>query len=371
MAAHLRSPEEDRRRASELLEVAIAQRWPGARARALENVPGDASSRRYLRCTLERETGATGSADAKFPDSLVVMLMEDAAVAMSSEELGVFGEGGPDELPFLNVARFLSRRTDTVPTIYAVADDNSAMVLEDVGDVPLWDAARQGDGGGTEELFGLALDTIAEIQAGAVDDGSGCYAFKLAFDEQLFTWEFEHFLEFGVRDGDCAATKACRKELTRAAQELGALPRVFCHRDYHAWNIHVQPGPRIRIIDFQDALMGPSLYDVASLLTDRTTPDIIDGDTRNRLLSRYARAVERESASTRADEGRLRREYALCAMQRALKVIGRFNYLAEVKGKTGYSRFLPWEIATARSAVAALPEFSATAELLDGNVKGG
>jgi aminoglycoside/choline kinase family phosphotransferase len=365
------STRDDRARATDLVEAAIAQHWPGARCGGFGQVPGDASSRRYLRCSIEPADG--GSTGLKSPNSLVVMLMEDASVAMSSDELGVFGADGPKELPFTNIARFLSRHTEALPAIYAAAEDSNALVLEDIGDLPLWEAASNGD---PEAWFARALEVLATIQTQAVDDGSGCYAFDLAFDEELFGWEFEHFLEFGIRDPSAAATSACQSELQEAAKRLGALPRVFCHRDYHAWNIHVQGGksgesPRIRIIDFQDALMGPHLYDVASLLTDRCTPELIDPQREGRLLAGYARALAKADPKTPySDPAKLEQDYGLCALQRALKVIGRFNYLAEVKGKMGYSRFLPSEIATARRAVRRLPQMSATAAILADNVKG-
>ncbi len=373
MAALVSPTPADRSRAADVLEMAIAEHWPQARIAEIDAVPGDASSRKYLRATLQADQPDD---DLKLPDSLIVMLMEDAAIAMSSEELGVFGDGGPDELPFLNVARYLAKHTDALPAVYASATDSSALVLEDVGDVPLWDAAR-GAGGDRvgENLFAMALDTIAEIQARATDDASGCYAFSQAFDERLFGWEFEHFLEYGVADDTAAELTACRAELSAAAAALGALPRVFCHRDYHAWNIHVENGSRVRIIDFQDALLGPHVYDVASLLTDRSTPEFVDSRMEARLLAGYREALAKHADSSPYDgsDGAtdLERDYALCALQRALKVIGRFNYLADVKGKTGYTRFLPSEIDTARRMIARLPNMPATASTLTDNVKGG
>jgi aminoglycoside/choline kinase family phosphotransferase len=367
MAATDASTKDDRSRAAELLAKAISAHWPGARAGELVEVPGDASSRRYLRCSLTRP-GTRNGEDLKWPDSLVVMLMEDAAVAMSSDELGAYGEKGPHELPFLNIARFLSKHTSALPEIYAVADDDTALVLEDVGDVPLWEAAQKGD---CELLFARALETLAAIQTSAIDDGSGCFCFTLAFDEKLFGWEFGHFLEYGVKDPAAPSMPACREELEQAARRLGTLPRVFCHRDYHAWNIHVQAGARIRIIDFQDALMGPYLYDVASLLTDRTTPDLITAEREQRLLAVYAAALKQASThSPYTDDESLERDYCLCVLQRALKVIGRFNYLAEIKGKTAYARFLPWEIATARRAARRLSDMEAVQATLADNVRG-
>jgi aminoglycoside/choline kinase family phosphotransferase len=49
--------------------------------------------------------------------------------------------------------------------------------------------------------------------------------------------------------------------------ELAAEPRVLCHRDYHSRNLMWRDG-RLRIIDFQDARLGPDTYDMASLLRD-------------------------------------------------------------------------------------------------------
>lgn len=334
----------------------LSQRWPDAKLSALEGVRGDASSRRYLRARL-----IGGPADC--PDSAVVMLMDDAGVALSSDELSVFGEDGPRELPFVNVWRFLSTRTDALPEIYLASDDSTAVVLEDVGDTPLWDAATT-EGADPEAVFGQALDLLADLQASAADDGSGCYAFKQSFDERLFLWEFEHFIEYGLGpEASAAALSECRTELAGLAVRLAGLPRVFCHRDYHAWNLHLHRS-RIRVIDFQDALLAPALYDVASLLTDRITPRLIDGSLEESLIVRYARR-----AGIPAD--RARNEYNLCAFQRVLKVVGRFNFLAEVKGKPAYAQMLPDVVPTAHEFAARIDGAPVTRELLHNAVRTG
>jgi len=318
---------------------------------------GDASTRSYARATL-----SGGGRNA--PASLVVMMMQDAVVAISSEELGVFGKDGPKELAFVNVGRFLAGHSDAIPEIYGVSDDSRLLVLEDVGDLPLWDAAE----GRPAELFGRALDLIAGLQARAVDDGSGCYAFAQAFDEKLFAWEFEHFLEYGVEASAAAAlVAASRAELAAVAARLASLPRVFSHRDYHAWNIHLQSDPdggaeRLRIIDFQDALMAPALYDVASLLTDRITPERITPALEEELLVRF---YSRQKAGRLASLDETRAAYRLVALQRVLKVVGRFHYLSDVKGKPHYLGFLPAVCGTARRLLATSDGVTATAELFE------
>jgi aminoglycoside/choline kinase family phosphotransferase len=348
---------DDLERARAAATEVVARVWVGARVADCVPVPGDASSRRYVRCSLQ-----PGSA-RNVPATIIIMLNEGSGAALSSDELGVFGSGGPKELPFVNTQRYLARLCDAVPILYGFTTAYAEVVLEDVGDLSLWAATEKGN---PEGLFGKALDLLAELQTLAIDDGSGCYAFRQAFDERLFNWEFDHYLEYGVQAAAPGAfVDACRAELRSVARRLAALPRVFTHRDYHAWNLHVQDG-RIRILDFQDALLAPAMYDVASLLTDRTTPARIPLDVRHRLIARFA---------SRIPEGTLgdldaQTAFDLCALQRVLKVIGRFNYLYEMKGKPRYAELLPAVVPTARELCALRPNLEATARLLELHVKG-
>jgi len=159
-----------------------------------------------------------------------------------------------------------------------------------------------------------------------------------------------------------------RRELRTVAARLAALPRVFAHRDYHAWNIHVQgsepgaAGPRLRLIDFQDALLAPALYDVASLLTDRITPERITPGLEESLLVRF---YSRQKAGRLESLDATRVAYRLIALQRVLKVVGRFHYLAEVKGKPHYLSLLPAVCRTARRLLATSEGVAATARLFE------
>lgn len=349
----------DRERALGVLELSIAEHWPGAAVGEIVAMAGDASSRRYLRCQLRSDAAGTA------PGSVVVMLNEGSGAAISSDELGVFGKEGPSELPFVNVWRYLSRHTEALPRIYAVAPDHSALVLEDIGDVSLWQAVRDRPAE-AKTLFGRAIDLVAELQTSARDDGSGCYAFRQAFDTKLFDWEFEHFLEYGVVEIDELTLAACRSELHGVALALDRLPKVFTHRDYHAWNIHVHRG-RLRVIDFQDALRAPAMYDVASLLTDRTTPEVVGSELEKKLVERFAAS----GSPARFGDLRPSESYELCALQRVLKVIGRFHYLAEVKGKPRYLALVPAAITTARRLLARRSDLPVTTEVVEDRVKGG
>jgi N-acetylmuramate 1-kinase len=298
-------------------------------------LPGDASTRGYARAWL-RGSGT--------PPSLVVMILTDRGVSMSSDELAVFA-APPAELPYVNVHRFLASLGVAIPELYVDAAPEGLLLLEDIGDTPLWEAVQGCPEEQVQRLFEQAIDQLLLLQLeGTERRDEACIAFGQAFDERLFAWEFDHFIEHGLverighplPEPERAALQA---SFTEIARYLDRQPRVLNHRDFHAWNLFVCEG-RIRVIDFQDALLAPAPYDLATLLGDRDTPAVVHPRLEQRLLSYYAEAWAARGG-TAWEPVELWDVYAACALQKAFKVVGRFHYLDRVKGKPGYLRYIP------------------------------
>lgn len=318
------------------LSELIRQRFGSAAG--LERVAplaGDASTRHYVRAWL-RGPGA--------PATAVVMLLADRGVAMSSDELAVLAEA-PPELPYVNVHRFLAGVGVAIPELYVDASESGLLILEDIGDMALWDAVRGQPDATVVGLFERAIDQLLLIELdGTAQQDARCIAFQQAFDRRLFDWEFEHFLEHGLVNRVAhpipgSELDELRSHFGRLSAFLDAQPRVLNHRDFHAWNLYVQDG-RIRVIDFQDALLAPAPYDLATLLGDRETPAAVRPDIEQRLLDYYATAWTARGGASWSPQ-QLWDVYAACALQKAFKVVGRFHYLDTVKGKPGYLRYLP------------------------------
>lgn len=320
----------------------VGERWPGAALDGLTHLAGDFSARRYLRA---RITGGGAPATA------VVMVLAGSGLPLSSEELGVFPEPLV-ELPFLDVHRLLTAIGAPVPAIYVAAVDQGLLLLEDAGDAVLWDAASAG-GAEAEAAYRRAIDALLVLhERGTTHRPTTSIAYKQALDERLLQWELEHFLEWGVerRLGRTLAPSVRRgyqESFDAINRAIASAPRVLSHRDYHSWNV-LWPGGRPVIIDFQDAFLAPAEYDLASLLTDRITPRVVDSAMEHRLLHYYWEARGRSGA---LDE----RQYALTALHRALKVVGRLHYIALEKGKPApLATFLPDVVATCRRHLAAV-----------------
>jgi len=329
----------------------------GARLDELRPLAGDASTRHYARAWT-----SGGSA----PATVVAMLLVDRGLAISSDELAVLPE--TDELPFLNVHRFLDRIGVAVPEVYADASAEGLVLLEDIGDRALRDAAGGAADTEVERLYRAAIDELLRLQIeGTRRADANCIAFQQEFDERLYRWEFEHFIEFGIekRLGPLPPASAAilRRAFDEIAAQLAVEPRWLNHRDYHSWNLFVQAG-RIRVIDFQDALLAAAPYDLATLLGDRDTPSVVTPALELALVE-YYRTRWNDLGAPHFEADHFLEVYRLCALQKALKVVGRFHYLHLVKNKTGYLRYLPPVVGQVRRLLPLLRRWSAVGEVLE------
>jgi aminoglycoside/choline kinase family phosphotransferase len=296
------------------------------------------------------------------------MVLADRAVSISSDELASL-PADLQELPYLNVHRFLETIGVPIPRLYADGSGHGLLLLEDVGDTTLWSVVENAGADDVVTWYDRAIAELVRLQlAGTRARDEGCIAFHQSFDRRLFRWELDHFLEWGLlahRDGPLPDADAgiLNETFDDLAAELDAAPRVLNHRDYHSWNLHVHDG-RVRVIDFQDALLAPIPYDLATLLGDRDTPLVVTREIEVQLLDAYRRRWA-EAGGEPLDAAHFARLYDLCALQKALKVVGRFHYLHLVKGKPGYLRYLPSTVRQVRRVAARLDGMGALREVLD------
>jgi aminoglycoside/choline kinase family phosphotransferase len=333
----------------------------GARAAliSLSTLAGDASSRRYHRVGLQ---------GPGVPNSLIVMeLCVGSSLPLSTEELAIF-KTPPKELPFLSLHRFLSRIGVRVPRLYGHWEREGILLLEDVGDTALWNRVQGLSPGATEIWYQKAIDELLVLQIrGTQQLDPGCVAFQQRFDARLYMWEFDHFLEYGLkrRPGTRVRSEtiaALRKVFVDVAGALERQPPCLNHRDYHSWNLMIHEGAVV-VIDFQDALLAPPQYDLASLLNDRETDRVITPEMEARLIRYYRdNRAAKSRHSNGADE--FKEIYLLSTIQRDLKVVGRFYYLDIVKGKPGYKQFIPPTLRRLKRNLARLPQLERIIPLL-------
>jgi aminoglycoside/choline kinase family phosphotransferase len=322
---------------------------------ALTALAGDASNRRYFRITLR---GA--------PSSLILMQLADPEGFKKSEEAVSGASSQITELPFTNVLTHLRRTGVPVPQLHYYDREAGLLYLEDFGDLTLAEACRQADRTQLETLYRQAIDQLVLFQIkGTTPPEPRCIAFHRRFDVPLLMWEFDHFLEYGItaRLGKPMAPAdeaAIRAEFQRVAELLAAPPPVFVHRDYHSRNLMVD-GSRIGIIDFQDALMGPATYDLASLLKDayiELDEAVVDG-----LIDHFLDGLAAHKQGW-TDRAAFRRLFDLTSIQRNLKAAGRFVYIDQVKHNPKFLADIPRVLGYVKRNLSKHPELAKLRRLL-------
>jgi len=332
------------------LESALAKTWPGSKPQRIVALKGDASTRRFWRVAID--------AAATAPATAILVDLGPDDLPLYARALNLYREPLA-EPPWLNVHRFLESIGAPVAALYAAAPRERLLLIEDLGENSLF-AAAAADPANAADLYRAAVDELLRLHVeGTARRGDHCVAFSVAYDQRLFGWELERFIEAGLREvAPGADPEPFRHEVAALAARLGQSPRVFSHRDYHGHNLFVQDrgsGPIIRMIDFQDALMAPAAQDLAVLLTTRDTARIITPAIEDRLLLYYLAGLARRHVPTPGRTYFLE-DYRLCVIQHALKTIGAFTRL-EREGRGGYAQFIPHCIAQARRMLARGPGY--------------
>ena len=246
----------------------------------------------------------------------------------------------PEFNPYLDVTKLFLKCQIPVPEIYAVDGTAGIVVQEDLGDQQLFQLLEDAPEEQCDEYKEQAITLIARIQK-ATDTARevNSIASRLAFDEAKLSWELDFFFEHyfvslrreNLRHAELAELKA---ELNDIAAELAAVPRVLCHRDYHGANLMVDSKDRLRVLDHQDARMGPASYDLVSFLLDRqpTPPSL--AELRDYRL--FFLEERRRQGLDILDPDEFAREFRLMAIQRGLKATGTFSYQTAVCGRGAF-----------------------------------
>jgi aminoglycoside/choline kinase family phosphotransferase len=257
------------------------------------------------------------------------------------------------EWPFLEVRSLLAGRGVDVPRVVAEDTERGWLVIEDLGDDTLANYLLSHPDR-KAAIYTRAVEDLARAQVALRELPEGGIVASRAFDEELLRWEIDHFREWGLDARGRALTPADRATFDgiagRLASRIAGWPRTFVHRDYQSRNLMVRPGGAICWIDFQDALLGPRVYDLVALLNDSYQE--FDRAFVEARLDEFARAA----GFSAADRAALGSEFDYVTVQRKLKDAGRFVFIDQVKSNPSFLRFVTPTIRKVHGALARLGE---------------
>ena len=297
---------------------------------------GDASTRAYEIITSD---GQDRRILMNAPERLIGPVLKDgkryAQIAHVAENVR----------PFVAIGGFLSDQGFHTPRIYAGDLDAGFLLLEYLGSNGIVDR----DGKPLIARWEAAIDCLVALHRIEIPseiglaEGAGHTIPPFDPDAMMIevdllpAWYVPH-VKGGEADPEFVEEfRGCWAVLIG---HLKGAEKSLVLRDFHSPNLLWQSGrtglDRVGLIDFQDAMIGPAAYDVASLVQDARVT--VDPDLHRRLVRRY---IDARGSDPAFDAAGFEQALAIMQAQRATKILGLFVRLKQRDGKPGYMRHLP------------------------------
>jgi NDP-sugar pyrophosphorylase family protein len=240
---------------------------------------------------------------------------------------------------FVDYGKYMNGATFPTPDIYAACCDEYTVMVEDLGNVTLYDrVVNSNSENEIRTLYRSVIDCLVDFQWQGTKHFQQATAPQVrTFDYAYLRWETDYFfskfltgyLALNLSDDEC-------KQLNDAFDRLATLtaeqPKYLLHRDFQSQNIMVTDNG-IRFVDYQGMRLGPPAYDIVALLNDPYVN--LDAKLRAEMFDYYiARAGEHIAGDFET--------YIIAAwLQRSMQILGAFAFLGLEQGKLHYLEYIP------------------------------
>jgi len=265
--------------------------------------------------------------------------------------IGVIGVDVKENNAFVTIARHFRAKGINVPEVYAVSDDMSSYLQQDLGDCVLFDllsAARRGDEDmvRVDALLNKTMSMLPAIQHGGAEglDFSVCYP-QPSFDRRMVMFDLNYFKYCFLKPSGLEFDEVLlQDDFERFADALlEDNTDTFLYRDFNARNVMVC-GDDPYFVDFQGGRRGPIYYDVASFVWQARAK--YPSALKERMLDSYLEAlagyrpVDRDAFMKRLD---------LFILFRLLQVLGAYGFRGLIEHKADFVTSIPAAISELKS----------------------
>jgi aminoglycoside/choline kinase family phosphotransferase len=241
---------------------------------------------------------------------------------------------------FIDIDRALIELGVHAPIIHQINLDDGFLLLEDLGDRTYLNELESN----SKSLYSDAIKALVKIQAGIITENNPNELTPRIYDAALINQELNLFDDWYLKrhldiELDSKMRLIWQDTKEWLVQAFAQQPQVWVHRDYHSRNLMIHENNSPAVIDFQDMVVGPVAYDLASLFKDCYVE--WPRDQQHLWLAEYLEYLHRELPSLAISLDDLIRWVDLTGLQRHLKVLGIFCRLNYRDGKAHYLDDLP------------------------------
>lgn len=238
---------------------------------------------------------------------------------------------------FEEISNFLSFKNVQVPRIFKTYPEKGFILQEDLGDDMLVNfLSKEFEDEVILFWYKKSIDIINQLQLININE-LPLIVKERKFDFKKYNFELgvsnlyflEKYLNYQFSENE---TIIFLESFEKIIKFLMSDKLVVIHRDFHSRNIMVK-NDQLKIIDYQDLMLGTGLYDLVSLLDDSYFPL---KDELKLELREYFKANNQYYAKKNDFE----KMYDYNAIQRLYKALGSFTYIYALRDDDRYLKYV-------------------------------
>ena len=241
-----------------------------------------------------------------------------------------------NNLGYIKTANILEEMNLSVPKIIDYDNKKNLFLIEDFGSQTFKNSLKNGVD--EYKLYNLAVETLIYIYKWKINlkKKLPLYSEKKLINEALLFLEWYWPFIYKKKPSQKTIDEFIKIWKFLLKKNLKS-KKILVHRDFHIDNLFfLKNRVKLRscgLIDFQDAVLGPSSYDLVSLLEDARR------DVDNKIISKM---YKKFTSNLKTKEKKFFvSEYRTLAINRHLKVIGIFSRLYLRDKKKNYLKHIP------------------------------
>ena len=256
--------------------------------------------------------------------------------------IATYGHNVPENETFIYFSEHFFEHRLPVPKIYALSEDQTIYLQEDLGDVSLLNRLEaEGFCDNIYNLFRLSLHRLAELQVKGHNglDYTRCLT-NQEFGKQAIMADLLYFKYYFL---DALRKAYDKQKLIDDFEVLSTyLTRTeykyFMFRDFQSRNILVSDDDTVHFIDYQGGMQGAPQYDVASMLWQARAN--LPENWKTSLLDHYIDSFE-QIVNSPVDRDLFKSQYNGYVLIRLLQVLGAYGFRGLFERKAQFLTSIP------------------------------
>lgn len=266
--------------------------------------------------------------------------------SISRSVIGAVNDDVKENRAFLSFTDHFRSKGLPVPEVYTVSNDKKKYLLEDLGDVTLFDFLSQTR---QTDIFPETLISAYEkvlhelpklqVLAGKDLDYSVCYP-RPAFDKQSMMWDLNYFKYYFLKLAQVPFDEQALEDDFQTFSDylLSADSDFFLYRDFQSRNVMLK-NDQVFFIDYQGGRRGALQYDLASLLYDGKAD--IPQDVRVRLFRFYLEELKKYLP---VDEAQFTAYFRGFVLIRIMQAMGAYGFRGFYEKKEHFLKSIPFAL---------------------------